>query len=614
MTGRSIARLAAALVAAALAACAGDLASGPPDGGGATDAGTGTGDASPAYCQMVLSVSPTSPQTGQVVELTGTISAFGGTGVAEYEWRVTRGGAPVAVTPQDAAGSRVQFVAAAAGTYRAELDGRVGALACDGALARFNVVDPGAATASYRLVVIPRPDQGIPPQVQNVTVAAGADYYIGPRVVDPGLVAAGHLFGPAGEPLAAYVRAVPSASAPLAPVEAFAGVDGAFSMTIQPMRYDLLVVPTAADVAPVALRDVDAVAIGGDRSVPAADTITGTVTRADGSPVAGARVSLTVGGVPSTVAVTDAAGAFSLRVHAGGATAVTVVPADAGLPVLELPDSAGLVASPAAPLAIRYAGAAVRRETLALVGPDGTAPLAGATAVWTAAAIANAGTVTPAGGEPLTAAGVARVVTVADAAGSVGPVDLPAALYQVAVVAPADAAGGAATAAILAVDLRAGEPAPGELVVGPPVEVRAAVPPALAGATVYAVPRGPLAAAAAPTPRAVVAADGGVSLAVAPGGEYELVVPAQPGARTAAWRTALSAPAAGTVDLGALPVPAAVAITGEITSPAIAGGVEGAIVRLLCGACGASAAVAPIAEAATGPGGAFTLLAPATPP
>lgn len=606
--------LALALAVAVAPAGATGCAGGAANAGGSPDAGAESDAGGPPGCEMTVAFAPPAPEAGMSVVATATIIDNGASGIESYSWQVlSPSGAAVTTNPRDASGSQIDFFADSPGPYQVRLDGTSDGVSCDEAVQTVNVAAPGANTTPYRLRATPPASSPAVAQELAVAIPGGADYDLGTLTLQSGTRVAGVVSGPGGAPLPAYLRLDTSRSS--VPIEAFSGQDGAFAVALPPLAapYSLLVVPDGVAVAPVqfsGLANSDLAAV----VVPAGVAVTGQVVDSSGAPVAGARVLLTVAGVPSTLGTTDAAGAFSVRARAGAAAVSVVPPAGAGLPRLELAAAAAIAVADGTALSIAYAQTAARTFSPAAVEADGTTPAAGARVTFeTAAPIANAGTVTPAGGAAVQATGSVRETVVADAAGKLPSLTLPETSYEV-VAEPGAAAAAGQGIALSTVDLSAGAPA--TLALAAPAELTATVVAggkAVAGARVAAQPLGALAEIATAGATAVTASDGSAELALAGGGDYQLVVTPPVGIRAAPARVAATAPAAGAqAALGQVTLAAAIKVTGRI---AIAGGgtPSGFSIELLCGdgsACSGVAATQPIADAATGNDGGFVLMVP----
>lgn len=591
----------------ALAGCGGELDGGnTPDGGPGSDAGTG--------CDMVISFPNPAPEAPAQVTVYGDISSYGGLfGAESYSWQVTFDNDPVPFSAHPD-GTEVTFDAPETGVYRVVLSGAVGEHACVQDDQELNVLDPGADTTIYRLRFEPAAGHPAPTQENLVPIAGGAAAYtLGTISLESGISVTGQVTGDDSEPLAAYLRFVETGIAP-ATVEAFAGSSGAFTTRLALGSYDLLAVPADQSIAPLRLTGL----VPGASlpvALPPAEAITGTVRDGAGQPVAGARVSLRTGGVPSAIATTDAQGAFTVAARPGGATAVTVVPpVQSGLPRLELDDAAGLVAEAQTPLAIAYAaGLSARAVQPQVVASDGTTPGAGARLTWVLRPIAGAGTVTPEGGAPLSADGRLRIAVTADTGGEVEARSLPDGLYDL-IIEPDPAAGTADAAAVVAVDLTAGNPAPSTVQQIAPAQVTGLAVDEqggpLAGVQVVARPSGLLGGATGGAVIAQSGTDGRFTLPLAAGGSYELVLD-QPDGDHALARRAITIPAAGGAhDLGELALPDSVRVTGTVSIPNVGGGAAGVRLVLLCQDCTGLDAVQPVAEALTASDGSFVLRVP----
>ena len=586
----------AALSLAGLGACAQANSADNPD------AGTGTG------CWMRAAVSPSLPQAPVTMELTASIDIQNQAlaGFRTYAWSVWHGGAQKELTPLDVDGARVAFFADAVGVYQLVLDGAVGPTACVTWSASINVVDPDAGTQGYRLRLIPPSGQAFPIQEIPVRFAAGADVSLGTVVVSPGVAVTGAVETESGAPLRAYLRVTPRGA--IAPwfVESFASASGDFSLRLEAARYDMLVVPLESEHAPILL--ADQVAASPLRLVVAgAPALAGRVVDGNGEPLAGAQVSVGAGDVPAVLATTDVAGGFAVPVRPGSAVGMTVVPAETGLPWLELPVSR-VLADSAGPASIAYAPADVV-PVVASARDAGMAPLPGARATWVGRTLDSAGSLTLDGQTPIALDGTTRVTVTADAGGDFPAIALPAGLYDV--ILEPGAQGPAAQVSLLSFDLTQSAPA-----------ILAAVAPAvltgtiiddagapIAGVEVAALPLDLLAGSVDAGARAQTAADGSFSLAVTAGGAYELVVD---GALHGAGRVtrAVDAPVGGQSGaVGAVSLPPVTRASGRLVSLGSGVGVAGVTMQLLCATCSAPGD-GPLAEAVSDASGDFTLRIP----
>jgi hypothetical protein len=563
---------------------------------------------------MRMAVSPEVLQAPVGIELTASVESFGGgqpTGFRTHAWSVWRDDTQIAVTELAPEAARVWFLADQPGVYRLGLTGMVGSLPCAGESLDINVSAAGAAQQEYRLRVIPRGDQALPVQEIPQSIPAGEDVSLGTLPLAAGVAMTGTVQDQGGAPLAAYVRVMPRGAAVPWFVERFAGADGGFSMQLQSARYDVLVVPSAADRAPLLLEDQVA-APPWLLVVPTAPTLAGTITDAQGQPLAGAQISARTDDVPGALATSDADGAFAVAVRAGRPLAVTVVPpAGAGLPWLELPVSDAL-AGTGGPLAISYTPDLGAVSVAPGARDAGGGPLGNARATWIARPLEGAGQLRAGSGSPVALAltGTTRVTVTASPDGAFPAIDLPAAVYDV-ILEPASPG---APVTLLSFDLGA-EAAPDELSAAPPATVQGTVTDVdgapVPGAEVSALPLGLLAGSPDAGARAITGEDGAFALALTGGGRYELLLESRaPGHGST--RMEIEAPASGqTGPLGTIALPPAFLATGRLILLATGAGAPGVTLQLLCATCSGPGGEAPVAEAVSNALGDFTLRIPA---
>jgi len=595
----------------ALASCAG---SGSSDDDDTSDAGSSQ-DATGDYCQMLIGFSPTSPVAPATVYVDGSISREGAvSGVEAYAFSVTLAGVPQATQERDPFdGSKIQFDATVPGPYRVTLTGSVGYTSCTDGEEIINVVEPGANTDVYRLRFVPAPGQPAPAQERTVAIPGGAAYDLGAIALDSGVLASGVVRDADADPLPAYLRVALVGSA-AQEVETFAGAAGSFSARLPAGSYDVLVVPEGSLVAPERFAGL-ALSSLGQLELDAGDAVSGIVLDPAGDPLVGARVSLRSGGVPSTIATTDGTGAFSVLARAGSATSVHVSPPDgSGLPGLDLPADAGLVAASDTPLTIRYAaGLTSRTVSLDVLASDQATPAAMARTTWIARPMSAAGTVTPEGNSALEAVGVARVSAVADGDGALSGVVLPETTYDL-IVEPASALA-ADSPGLHTVNLSSGSSTPASVSLADAATLTGTVTRsggvAVPGAQVTAVPRGALTNMAGASATATTSEEGAFALALVGTGEYDLVIE-PPGSSLARARVeGVTAPSAGgSAAIEPTGLTAAIAVTGSVTIPGVAGGATGVHVMLLCHDCTGMAAHLPVADAVADRSGRFALAVP----
>ena len=595
----------AALVAALALGCGGGSVSTTVDGS------TTTSDSGVNTCEMEISFSPESPHAPGTIYVDGSINHGSFVGVEDYSFYVSFDDHSVAVEERDPFdGSKIAFAAEEIGPYRVTLYGSVGYQDCIDRSVTINVTDATAPTENYRLRFVPTLSQPAPIQERVVEIPGGADYSLGGVSLDNGVSASGAIVDSDATPLAAYLRVISSGTDPQV-VETFADSAGEFSTRLAAGTYDVLVIPADEGVAPE-LRT--GLAVGGLSllTLTAGDAISGTVRDGAGSAVVGARVSLRIDGVPSTIATTGAGGEFTVLARAGGATAVTVAPPPgSGLPRLELPASAGLVASVGVELAIAYAAGSTARDLSIPVNlSDGLTPAPATRVTWIARPLSAVGSVT-ADGDSYDAAGALRLTSVADAGGVVTATQLPEALYDV-ILEPVAAPAGELVA-LTTVDLRPSIAPPTALALASAVLLTGSVnadSSPVANVVITALPRDLLANVGVASAMAVTDSAGEYSLGVIGGGEYDLVFAAPGDDLTRARLVAVTAPLADPLVLDPVELDRAIAVSGQLTIPGVAGGAAGVHVMALCYACTGVEAVAPVAEAVTDSGGRFTLAIP----
>ena len=312
----------------AVAGCAGSA-----DGGiTVPDAGS-TGDAMPPGC--VVSYNPIDPVASPILPIRAYTTVVNSQGVLTFHWSVTYGSNAVAFTEQASDGSQIGFIAPDPGIYNVTvvIDGPS---TCPFASATINVGAPGANADVFRLRTVPPPGVA-PPQETYVQIKGGAEV---DRAIalDSGIQVNGLVKNSAtSAAVTAYLKFMPR-SMPTAFTELFAAASGTYSLRLLPLDHDVLVVPNDTTLAPK-LVTWTAVPMTTQLAVGPGTLVSGTVHGPTGSGVAGAKVQLYAGGVPSTLGTTAANGDFSVRTDfPTSATNVTVEvtpPATSGLPRLE---------------------------------------------------------------------------------------------------------------------------------------------------------------------------------------------------------------------------------------------------------------------------------------
>lgn len=557
------------LILLLVCACGGEGAIQP-----STDAPPGDGamGADANGCAVQLVFNPAAPIADPSSPIRAQAQVFDASGINDYQWYVTYNNTDVTSTYAAQDHSQIDFVAATPGTYyvRVVLSGPTN---CPDGTAMLTVSSGTGMFTDYRMRVYPPAGAGAPPQERVIHVEAGTSP-AGDYPLDPGQLFSGTVKNGAAN-VSAYLRFMPAAS-PKGYVETFSNSSGAYSTRLLAQNHSVLVVPMTAGLAPALLPwDLTTTTL----SVSAGNAVTGTVKDGAGTPLQGAQVQLTSGGVPSTLATTAADGSFTVRASfAPTATADVSVtpPAGRGLPVLAATGAFG------ATIAIQYANAATCDIGATPVKRGATAePNARVSVVGT---IASAGTI---GGA--TAAGTVRIVATAD-----GTAHLPSTLVpRAALSAVVDL--GSGDLAVATIDTSTC-PA---LTIDAPARITASGTAATVGSAlipgvgIEAIPSGALALAGTPPVVTTANSSGAFSLSLASGGRYDITFTDPLGYNAplvVAAATAANVPAIATL-------PAALRMTGKISVIGVANPVVGASVQMLCLRC--NAATPPVAEAAT---------------
>lgn len=549
-----------------------------------------SGDA-PSGCMVYLTFDPPAALAGPSTQIRAIANVANAGGVLAYQWMVTAPSGQLVVTqPAHPDGSQVMFAAPDAGPYQVSVRVDGASPPCLDTTQPFQVDAPGANMKQYRLRVI-APPSAAPPQERLVLVKGAANAALDEVPVDPGVIAVGDITaGAAGVP--AYLRFIPLGARD-AYVEAFTSATGAYSVRVLNAFHDVLVVPTVPGIAPQLIRNWTPQLTS--LQLVAGAALTGTV-RVAGAPIAGAKVQITVDGVPSTLATTAGDGTFTVRAVAalGAPATVDVTPPPAsGLPRIAATATFALGTSidvAYAPTTLRdLAGTTVRRDGAAV--PSAQVMLVGT--------LATAATVTA--GAAVTVPGTVRLAATANASGQLPTLRAPAAQLSAAItVAPGDVA-------LAPVDLRTTVPA--TLTAAPMVEATTTLKlgtATLPGAVIEAVPAGALALAGVPGVRVVAGAGGIAQLPLAAGASYALHL-SDPQARAAPVPppTVTSGTIASTYTLAP-----ALKLTGTLQLAGSANPLGNASLQVLCTECTGVARSVPLGEASSFGSGAFAVAVP----
>lgn len=577
----------AAILTAACGALVACASSNQSDFNGGPDDGGGSGSGADWDCGSALSLSPFEPVAGAGTQL--HVSAPSGTlDNLTSIWRATRDGVevPIARSVVNAA----DIDAPLPGVYEIGLTRMFRGAICANITGAINVRAPGALRTTYRLRIVAPVGIPAPISERRIEVFGGANADAGVLTVETRAMTNIIVTAPIGN-VPAYLRFAPD-RAPDAIVEAYSSELGLASVRLPLDSHTVLVVPQGVDVAPRQLRWTS-----GELVLDIGSVATGTLRDPAGLPLAGARIALTIDGVPATLGTTDASGAFAVRVAStvGAGTLQVEPPASTGLPRLRATGAFDL----RAPLAINYGA---NNQSLDLAGAQlvsaSNAPLANARVV----VVGDVGAVgTVVAGAMFNATGEVYAAATTDGAAKLPSLRVArsAALSAVVSATPSDFA-------VVALDTSASAPtklvAPAALLVTTALTGPSGMLP---GSTFEAAPIGVLARAGAAPLQVRADAAGAVAVSLAAGGRYDLRL-SDPAGRAAPRAVA---DATATTIATSFALPRAIQLRGTATYGA-AQRLANASVQLLCDACTGVERTRPIAEALTDGAGGFTLAIP----
>ncbi|HEU0036064.1 MAG TPA: hypothetical protein VFQ53_35875 [Kofleriaceae bacterium] len=576
------------VILAFVAACGAGDYGGPIGDGGSVDSPSG-GDAQEG-CNVQIQLSPADPVAGPDSVVRAASAIVNAPGVPAYTWHVFLGTTTTEVPFEFAApdGSQIVFPTATANTYRAFLDVDVPGFFCPQGQASITALAPGANQTSMRVHVVPPASEQRPPLDKLVIVNGGGPTTLADIVLPPGKHVVGTVTGGA-----AYLRFTPTVGKE-AYVEAYAGVDGSYDVYVQDAPHDVLVIPSDPAYAPRLI--VGWMPSETQLAVDGGTAIAGVVRDPAGASIVGAKVQLTVDGVPSTLATTNTLGQFTVRAvtKAGAVVKVDVTPpAASGLPRLLASSTTFNLAQQ---LTVQYASSLVTRSlATATVRRGGNAlPNVQVSVVGTIGA--GVGSVTA--GTAKAATGEVRIVGTTDATGKLGLRAPAAMLFAVTEVAPGDLSVGG-------LDLTASVPttidAPAMQVAT--TAVQTATGSALPGVDLDLVPVGPLQLAGAPAVRVSSGLGGAITASFVTGGKYDLRF-SDPDNRGA--MLVVPGVTRSTV-LATYKLEPAVTVSALVKGDQI---IRGASVQMLCATCTGVDRARPIAEGVTGFDGKFHLAVP----
>ncbi len=542
-------------------------------------------------CRVSLGFTPSTPYSGPGGEVTVTADVQNTTGVLVYTWDVTYVGGTVPFTPAAANDSAIRFTALDPGTYEVTLDVSAPSKQCNQASQRINVLDSTGMLTDVRLHVTPPFDLDVPPIDRMIRVFGGADYDLGPVVLEPGIPATGMVRTGTGTGVAAYMRFSPLGMAG-AVTETFSSASGAYDVTLLNQPHDVLVIPSSPTHAPQKF------SWGSSTSsfiVSAGTAITGSV-RHGVTPISGARVQLTIAGVPTTLGTTAGDGSFTVRGNptTGAVVKVEVTPpAATGLPRLESQaqfDADG-------PFNVVYNSTLQTRNLSGTEVRRGGALLANRKVV-IVGALSSIGNVTA--GVTDIASGFARVSTTTNGSGVLPSVLVPAGpLSAVVTILDSDLA-------VTPFNTTTVVPGLIDAEVMTSFTTQALGQTPLDGVRLDLVPVGALALAGAPTLQLISSSTGMFSSSIAGGGIYDAVFSDPKGRQGQRIVTDVTADGfALSYSLGP-----AVSVSGTLSVTGNPNKLRGASVTILCATCTGLDRERPIAETASDQAGDFVLAVP----
>jgi hypothetical protein len=555
--------------------------------------GVDPGPDAPGGCQVSLEYAPAFPVAGPSTMITVVSTVLNAPGTLTYNWHVRFKNVAITFSRENDH-KQIVFNAAEPGIYSVDLEVTGSSTFCSPITVMINVGASGARNRLVRLHVVAPPGRDAVPVDEPVMIPGGADL----ELQDATVVAAGMrmnpiVSGPNG-PLPAYLRFIPNGE-PDAIIEAFSDSNGATSVVLDTAMYTVLIVPSRPD-AP-ARRIVNWTAANPFLVADAGVAVNGELRDPANAAIAGAKVQLSIDGVPSTLATTAADGRFHLLApSATGPVTVEVVPPEAtGLPRLSATSS---MFDLAAVMEIRYAASLARRDLAGTRMLRDGAPVGARVSV--VGSLEEAGTVTAGTGAPVAAAGEVRVTASTDGSGALPTMRVPAAtLSAVIEVAPGDLA-------VVALDTTGDVPASLDAPALAPlaITVMNEDTTALPGAMLDLVPVGALAMAAVPVLHVTADADSAIHAAIAAGGRYDLRF-RDPAGRGAS--LVVTDRTATTIE-PSYQLPPKLQLSGRVTYKGQP--LANASLQILCMDCTGIERARPIAETVSNATGRFTLAVP----
>jgi hypothetical protein len=500
-----------------------------------------------------------------------------------------------AVAPEivdTASGLSVKLHAVLPGSYIFRVS--FGSGSCGGT-SSFDLHTRDSNSVSYRLRISPPDTAGIPQQDQVFTLFGGTPQGAHDLSLSSGTPLQGTLVGPGAVPVVGEVRLVAD-SGPDA--LALASSTGAFFLSVNPdVMYTPLIIPSGAQATTLAPRLL-AKATGAALTtamfvVDAGQSVSGTIIDPSSQPIAGAKVVLRSGQLPSGIGLSVVDGSYSLRAEPGDY--VAFIAAD-GWPEISLPSVT--VQKSALSLDVQYLVTRVAVNAK-VVASDGTTAVAGARITIKSPLLSAAATVNV-GGVAQSASARAKQVAISAKDGSLPLLQLlPLAsdTYDVLIEPPAGSADG-----VTRLQMPLSGAGNWTLQLQPKLLLSGVVTNlvnvGIGNVKVTAFERAGLGAA----PSTTTSSDGKYALRVDPGSALELVVQPPASVKLAGVRLPLSA---GVTQANAALLPG-LQVGGYVIAPG-GGHLPSVVIDALCGSCGS---VTPVASTISDPSGSYALYLP----
>jgi hypothetical protein len=521
--------------------------------------------------------------------VTLTATALVSTG-ATPTWSVSTPSGVYVPMKQDASGLVVSWEATDPGTYAFRVEFASG-YPCPGQGSAL-VIAPTSIGQPYRIRLTPPASSGLPQQDKLITVYGNTPQTDAELVLEAGSSFGGIMHAAAG-PIAGEVQLLPMSGPEF---DVAVDTSGSFALPIRlDGNYTVVLIPADPSLAPRAIGPMLGAALtSAQMTVDPGAPVSGIVHDESAAPLAGARIALRAGPVPSGLGTTAADGSFALRAEPG---TYQFAAAAEGWPEVSFDG----VAVTASGLSLTLDHVLTRNAVaLRVLRADGLTPVAGAKVALRSGALTGAAQIDTGSG-PQGIPGVARLVRTSAPDGSLGAMTLPSATFDVLV--DASDLGGSVPEGTTGLHLVVSGAGAIDLLLAQHValsgHVRDSAGKVVVGARVRAVVTG----GSASVRSTVTDASGAYSLLVAAGVPVDLFVDAPPLAKLASSRVHLGA-SDGSMG-GALPsgadvvLPPGLPIAGTVRGPSTAP-LAGVGVDVLCLSCNDPTPIAHGESDATG--------------